>query len=265
MSAGDPTVEATSIPMPDSNGAKRSNRLIVIAPNEPVPPPLPGVRHLRLPRVGIVVADDDLRFRVDRVFHWPMIVLALLVLPLLAIELLYLDKFPEAERNWIGILCWIGFTVIWLAFFIEFVIKIAIAECRVEYCKRNWLDIIIIIVPALRPLRLTSLVRTSRAFKLRGVGMKAFRYGLAFIVGLEAADPWLQKIGLKKSKAMREPEKMTRYELMDEIKRLRRRSEQWEAWHKAQCEYLQQIEREPFGAPVPQDELHASQPRQTEP
>jgi hypothetical protein len=242
----------------------RSKRVIVIASDQPVPPPLPGVRHLRLPRVGIVVADDELRFRVDRVFHWPMIVLALLVLPLLAIELFYLDKFPEAERNWIGILCWIGFTAIWLAFFVEFVIKVAIAECRVEYCKRNWLDIIIIIVPALRPLRLTSLVRTSRVFKLRGVGMKAFRYALAFIVGLEVADPWLQKIGLKKSKARREPEKMTRFELTDEIKRLRRRNDQWEAWHKAQREYLLQIEREPFDAPAPQDELHDSPPRQAD-
>jgi hypothetical protein len=234
--------------------------VLIFAPGESIPPPLPGVRHLRVPRAGIVVADDELRARVDRVFHWPMIVLALLVLPLLAIELYYLDRFPEAERNWIGILCWIGFAVIWLAFFVEFMIKVSIAECRIEYCKRNWLDIIILVVPLLRPLRLTSLVRTSRVFKLRGVGMKAFRYALAFIVGLEVADPWLQKIGLKKGKGRKEPEKMTRYELMDEIKRLRTRTDQWEAWHKAQCEYLKQIDRAPFDGKVPQElrDIHCS-------
>ena len=226
---------------------------MIIASGEVVPPPLPGVRHLRLPRVGIIVANDDLRAHVDRVFHWPMIVLALLVLPLLAIELYYLDRFPESERNWIGILCWIGFTVIWLAFFLEFVIKVAIAECRIEYCRRNWLDIVIIVVPALRPLRLTALVRTSRVFRLRGVGMKAFRYALAFIVGLEVADPWLKRIGLKKSKTRKEPEKMTRFELMDEIKRLRRRNDQWEDWHKAECESLQKIDCESFDAPAPKE------------
>lgn len=169
-----------------------------------------------------------------------MIVLALAVLPLLLIELFYLDSDPERERSWLGILCWIGLGAIWLAFVIEFVIKVAIAESRAEYMRRNWLDIVIILVPALRPLRVTSLVRTSRIFRLRGVGMKLFRYGFGIIVGLDATEHYMQKLGVKRAKGVKAPDHMTRYELMDEVMRLRRRCLAWEVWYQAEQEYLKQ-------------------------
>lgn len=210
----------------------------IVRCDDPLPPPRPGVRYVKLGRWRTVVADDDLRSRIDRRFHWPMIVLALLVLPLLAVELFYLDRLAERERSWVGLLCWIGFSMVWLAFLIEFLIKIAVAECRLEYVRRNWLDIIIIIVPVLRPLRLTSLTRTSRVFKLRGVGMKVFRYGLALVVGLEAAQPYLQRMGLRRLKGRKDPEEMTRHELMAEVRRLRRESDAWERWHAAEQRFL---------------------------
>ena len=251
MSAGEPSI-VISAGKPADVAGQRSLRDCIAPRDAELPPPIPGTRHVRVPRTCIIIADDALRARIDRAFHWPMIVLAFLVLPLLAIELFYLDRFPEAERNWVGLLCWIGFTVIWLAFFIEFMIKIAIAECRIEYARRNWLDIIIIVVPLLRPLRLTSLLRTSRMFKLRGVGMKAFRYALAFIVGLEVADPWLQKIGIKRAKGRKEPERMTRHELMDEVRRLRKTNEQWVQWRHAEQEYLKKTDRQPFDQSAPE-------------
>ncbi|MHC4421614.1 MAG: hypothetical protein ACYS1E_13580 [Planctomycetota bacterium] len=145
-----------------------------------LPPPAPGVRHVPVALVGIVISDDDLRQRVDRFFHWPMIVLALAILPLLAIEVF---RAPAGALKWA---IEIGFAVIWLAFVIEFVIKITIAECRLEYIRRNWLDIVIILVPLLRPLRAfratQGLARTTRVFKMRGVGMKCARYIFTVIV-----------------------------------------------------------------------------------
>jgi hypothetical protein len=206
---------------------------------ETLPPPRPGVRHVRVLRRCTIVADDELRLVVDRWFHWPMIVLALAVLPLLAVELFYLDRMPDGERSWLGVLCWVGFGAIWLAFVVEFIIKIAIAESRIEYVRRNWLDVVIILVPALRPLRATSIVRTGRVFKLRGVGMKLFRYGFGFIVGLDATDHYLQKVGIKRARGAKPAEQMTRDELMDEVRRLRQRCDTWEQWHKAEQEFLQ--------------------------
>ena len=76
-----------------------------------------------------------------------MIILALAILPLLVFELV---RRPEGAMR---TAMQIGFAIIWLAFVIEFVIKIAIAESRVEYVRRNWIDLIVILVPVLRPLR----------------------------------------------------------------------------------------------------------------
>ena len=82
-----------------------------------LPPPRPGVRHVKLSRFGILVADDELRRRVDRLFHKPMIILALLVLPVLAIELLYLNTEEYQSHDLAAWICRIALSWIWLAFF----------------------------------------------------------------------------------------------------------------------------------------------------
>ena len=104
----------------------------------------------------------------------------------LAIEVF---RAPEGPLQWA---IEIGFGIIWLAFVVEFVIKITIAECRLEYIRRNWLDLVIIAVPLLRPLRAfratQGLARTTRVFKMRGVGMKCARYIFTVILGLKLTD-----------------------------------------------------------------------------
>src|SRR5262249_39597481 len=147
----------------------------------PLPPPPPGVRYVRLRGKGIIIADDDLRARVDHYFHYPMIALALLVLPLLLLDYRYVHeshinpKF-EPTHDWIWWVTITGLTIVWVAFMLEFTVKIAIAECRIEYLKRNWLDVVIIVIPVLRPLRAAAVARTTRVFTLRGVGFKFARY-----------------------------------------------------------------------------------------
>ncbi|MHC4969821.1 MAG: ion transporter [Planctomycetota bacterium] len=224
-----------------------------------LPPPAPGVRHVPVALVGIVISDDDLRQRVDRFFHWPMIVLALAILPLLAIEVY---RSPHGPLQWA---IEIGFAVIWLAFVIEFVIKITIAECRLEYIRRNWLDIVIILVPLLRPLRAfratQGLARTTRVFKMRGVGMKCARYIFTVIVGLKVTDDLLHKIGLKARDERQDPAKMTRDALMREVTRLRRRNDAWEQWHEAHERYVRQRGGACYLAPRPRtDEAADDEP-----
>ena len=200
-----------------------------------LPPAPPGTRNLRVRGLGIVIADDDLRERVERRFHWPMILLALAVLPLLAIELL--QKPTGRIEFWVEF----GFWVIWIAFLVEFVIKIAIAESRWEYVKRNWLDVVVILVPLLRPLRLTSLSRTIRLFKLRGVGFKLARSVVMLFVSFEIADRLLRRLGIERPKKPLHPppNKMTRYMLMDEVAAGRKRLEQWEVWYAEHTGFLE--------------------------
>src|SRR5690349_11277803 len=91
----------------------------------PLPPPPPGVRYVRLRWKGTVIADDDLRHRVERFFHYPMIVMALLVLPLLIIDYRYVHEshvHPDfvPTHDWTWWLTITGLTLVWIAFMVEF-------------------------------------------------------------------------------------------------------------------------------------------------
>lgn len=205
------------------------------------PPPMPGMRYVRVPFRGVMVADDDLRRAIDRFFHLPMIALALAILPLLAWELLW----PPPSGTWLWWVSAISLGVIWLAFLVEFIIKIAIAESRVEYVRRNWLDVVVLCLPALRPLRVGAVVRTSRVFALRGVGMKFLRYAVTIVIGLEATDRYLARVGVRRRRDGRpDPNEMTRLALMDEVRRLRRRNEAWERWYREHKAFIDATRRE---------------------
>jgi hypothetical protein len=217
-------------------GMSDEHRQSVIVPADAeLPPPRPGVRYVRVPVIGVIIADDELRDRIDRRFHWPMIFLALAILPLLAIG------YFQRPEGWLRAAIEIGFFIIWAAFVIEFVVKITIAEARLQYVRKNWLDLVIILLPALRALRIaragSSLAKTTRVFRLRGVGMKCARYVFTVIIGLEATDRLLERIGIKRHVDRKDPAKMTRYELIDEIKRLRKLADAWETWYEAQEAY----------------------------
>jgi hypothetical protein len=200
-----------------------------------LPPPEPGVRYVRVPlRYVLVVADDPLRDRVDRFFHWPMIILALFMLPLLAWEFLA----PPLWGTWQWWASASGLAIIWTAFFVEFLVKIAIAESRLEYVKRNWLDVLILALPLLRPLRISYLARTSRVFTLRGVGMKCLRYVATILVGLEATDRMLERLGVKVKKGRQDPRTMTRHELMSEVTKLRRLADRWNEWYELHGDHV---------------------------
>ena len=215
----------------------------VVPSDAALPPAPPGVRYVRVPRYGVVIADDELRHRVDRFFHTPMIVLGLLTLPLLALDVLFIREPGQADDPVDkGALFWLiigGLTLIWIAFTAEFVIKVSIAESRVEYVRRNWLDIIIILIPVLRPLRAASVMRTTRVFTLRGVGFKIARYVFTLFVGMEASDRLMRRLGLKNVSGRKDPAAMTRHELMTELRRLRARTDAWEAWYAQHRDFLE--------------------------
>jgi hypothetical protein len=204
--------------------ADERKRPVTVPHGTCLPPPRPGVRHVPLVKRWVVISDDELRARVDRVFYWPMILIALAVLPLLIIE------FVKKPEGWLDYAVRIGFAIIWLAFVVEFIVKVAIAESRLEYAKRNWLDVIIIVMPLFGPLRLA---RTARVFKLRGVGMKVARHLFTLVIGMEATNRLLQRLGLRSGAARKNPDVMTRHELTTELLALRGRVDAWEAWHEA--------------------------------
>ena len=95
-----------------------------------------------------------------------MLVLAFLMVPLLLGPALF-DLSPELRETFF-VLDWF----IWAVFALELAIKTYLSEDRGRYLKRNWFDVIIVVVPFLRPLRVFRSVRLLRL--LRGARLLSF-------------------------------------------------------------------------------------------
>ncbi|AMV21038.1 hypothetical protein [Planctomyces sp. SH-PL14] len=144
-----------------------------------------GGRHVWLPGLGWRVADDELAEEVERRLGLPMIGVALLVLPLLGVEMMFLDK-QEQLRGW-ELALRLCSAFIWTLFTMEFLVMITIVTRKLQYVKQHWLDLAIILLPLvefLRALRigrllrlhqLTKLSRTARVFRMRGMLMRTWR------------------------------------------------------------------------------------------
>lgn len=197
---------------------------------KPKLPPPPGVVRLYIPTYGYIDAGDEERVRVDDLFNVPMIVLALLTLPLLAAEhFLGPDSLDKPVLQFV-MQAALGF--IWLAFLVEFVVKISIAPSRVKYATQNWVDIVIILLPMLRVFRAARIIRAGRAvkvaraarlYRLRGLGLKLFRTGLPLILSLSFVKRIRQRFQNPDSKPSRPSyEQWEKSALISEIDRLNR-------------------------------------------
>lgn len=136
--------------------------------------------HLWLPWLGWRKIDFDLQKTLERVFSGPMFFMALLVLPVLAIEYFWSDAVASYAPLRTGLRVGIG--LIWIAFAIEFVIRISVAEKKLRYAFNHWVDLAVVLLPMvefmpfLRVLRVTRLMRLERMARIA----KYYRlYGLA--------------------------------------------------------------------------------------
>jgi voltage-gated potassium channel len=159
-------------------------------------------RMLWLPTLGWVRATDDLEARLERQLGVPMIIVALLVLPVIAIELIWAERIAHDWR--LGLATQLAGAAIWLAFAVEFLVQVSIVRDRWTYVRRHWLDLAIICLPLLAFLRvlrvgrlgrllrlnqLSKVSRTARAYRMRGLAMRVWRALLL----LEAVDRWMHR------------------------------------------------------------------------
>lgn len=89
-------------------------------------------------------------------------------------------------------------TAIWVAFVLEFAVRLTLAPAKGAFLRRNWLTVIALVVPAfrlLRGLRILRFARAARSFRLVRIvgtanrGMNALRAslrrrGLGYVIGL---------------------------------------------------------------------------------
>ena len=97
--------------------------------------------------------------RVERITEAPLLILAALMIPLLVGSFLW-DLTERQETTFLALDIFI-----WSVFAADLMVKTAISPRRSSYLKAHWIDVVIVVVPFVRPLRLVRLfVYGSRAF-----------------------------------------------------------------------------------------------------
>jgi len=67
---------------------------------------------------------------------------------------------------------------VWAAFAIDFAVRIGLAERRANYALHHWYDVLLIVLPILRPLRLLRLLAFARILNRSAVGNLAGRVSI---------------------------------------------------------------------------------------
>jgi voltage-gated potassium channel len=129
--------------------------------------------------------DTHLRNNLERFFSVPMVILAFMVLPLFVLEYYWADAV-RAEPN-LALGLDIGTSFIWLAFSVELTLMLAVAERPMRYCLAHWIDVAVVVLPAMevlplfrllrlgRVLRLEQLLRAGRLYRLQALAMRGWR------------------------------------------------------------------------------------------
>jgi hypothetical protein len=156
--------------------------------------PCPFTGQLWIPYWGWCERGKPLEDRLDRAFHKPMLVFALLILPVLIFE--FVRKEEVHSQPALALTLHIVIAVIWVAFATEFVIKVSAVRRPFVYSKDRWVDLAIVLLPMLefalsvlanasplaRLVRLTravsapdQLARLGQIYRLRGLVTKGWR------------------------------------------------------------------------------------------
>jgi hypothetical protein len=138
-----------------------------------------------LPKWGWAEVDHHLRSRLERIVSVPMIMTALAVLPFVIMEYVWL---PQVRASFaLSLVLDIGTSVIWLAFALEFIVMVSVADDKSTYCLHNFMNLAVValplvdFLPLLRLARLAGLLeaqqlsRLSRLFRLRGLLSRIWR------------------------------------------------------------------------------------------
>ena len=138
-----------------------------------------------LPWWGWQQVDFDLQKSLERVFGAPMLLIALMIVPILTIEYGWAETIEA--RPVLRLILAIGIAVIWIAFATEFIIRISVADKKSAYAFNHWVDLAVVLLPMfefmpfLRIVRLTRLMRLEtlmawvKYYRLYGVAGKGWR------------------------------------------------------------------------------------------
>lgn len=87
-------------------------------------------------------------------------------------------RMEPGIRSFLIVLSW----TVWAAFGVDFLIRLGLADERMSYALRHWYDLVLILLPLIRPLRLLRLVVLARILD-RSVGDTLAGKTLVYVSG----------------------------------------------------------------------------------
>ena len=127
---------------------------------------------------GAIERREVMLDKIERATELPMMVLAFVMIPLLVAPLFW-DLSSRAEAV---VLALDGF--IWALFATDLAIKVAIAPQRLKYVRQHWLDVMIVLVPIVRPLRILRIILYGSRVYRGAVRLARVDFLLAYAIGL---------------------------------------------------------------------------------
>lgn len=124
-------------------------------------------------------ADETRLDRYERASEWPLFGLAVVFLAVYAVDILD-DRLSASAHEALRVVDY----VIWALFALDYVLRLTLATDRIRYWWRHLLDLLIIVLPILRPLRMLRLVILLRALNRR---VAATLRGRILLYGLSSA------------------------------------------------------------------------------
>ncbi|HVK17894.1 MAG TPA: hypothetical protein VM533_13175 [Fimbriiglobus sp.] len=121
--------------------------LVVLIPSMRLGWVHPTTDQVWLPWLGWRKPGKALLKRLDRAFGGPMLLFAFLILPVLVMEYVNLVKTDTSPA--FSLALDLSIALIWVAFALEFVIKVQAAPSALGYMKDRWLDLAIVGLPTL--------------------------------------------------------------------------------------------------------------------
>jgi len=91
---------------------------------------------------------EALLLRIERLTEAPLLVLAFIMIPLLVGPILW-SLSPSEGAAYLALDAFI-----WALFAVDLTIKVAVSPHRLAYLRRHWIEVLVVVVPFFRPLRL---------------------------------------------------------------------------------------------------------------
>ncbi len=100
-----------------------------------------------------------------------------------------MEKIATCPPSVLEVIIWFLTALIWFSFAFEFILLVSLAEKKLAFCKKNWINLVIILLPLLaflrslqlfRFLRMAKAGKLMRVYRLRGLLARAVKLAVVF-------------------------------------------------------------------------------------